>query len=125
MGDGGAAARVGVNRSAAGKGSPPPPHRLHVAPVRVVCLHLHDPRFRIVMGLDLNLDRAALVVAARDPLEVVHPGERGGVELARDAVAIFVLLFLSVETSSILLHLLRIEDGGEDESPIPKHKLKT
>ncbi|XP_047951771.1 transcription factor bHLH51-like [Salvia hispanica] len=41
------------------------------------------------MGLDLNLDRAALVVAARDPLEVVHPGKRGDVELAGDAVAIF------------------------------------
>ena len=119
MGDGGAAARVGVNRSAAGKGSPPPPHRLHVAPVRVVRLRLHDPRLRIVIGLDLNLDRAALIVAARDPLEVVHPGERGGVELAGDAVAIYVLLFLYVETSSILLHLLRIEDGGEDNPQSP------
>ena len=93
--------------------------------MRVVRLRLHNPRLRVVMGLDLNLERAALVVAARDPLEVINPSERGDVELAGDAVAIYVLLFLYVETSSILLHLLRIEDGGEDESPIPKHKLKT
>lgn len=61
----------------------PPPQRLRVAPVSIVCLD------RRVVPLHLDGDRESLVVAPGEPLQFIHPGDPLGgdcVQLPGDAL---------------------------------------